>query len=353
MGCHMTGLVVPDAASADMSVLVDLPLSVEVWLESDPDAAAVVEQWAKLGAVRDYVAKVGAPQVPVAHAERLLEVRIGELLGEPEPGGWSSRMSSPSDDMLSGLHNKLRQEFRLMAAHPDLTAEAIARKLDHDRPPTRNHVITHIRAVLNDMSRRQAAEHDPGTDFDFRHGDFRAALADIEPGTVDLILTDPPYGPKHTDLYDALGEFAARTLKPGGSLIAYSGQSNLGEAWAALNAHLRYWWTLALEHRAGGQQLMGKRVICEWKPLLWFVRDRRGHDRWVADRVRGSGARKDLHEWAQGVEEVAYLVEQLTDPGDLVVDPFAGSGSFGYAAVELGRRFVGCDDGSHPDGGVA
>ena len=35
------------------------------------------------------------------------------------------------------------------------------------------------------------------------------------------------------------------------------------------------------------------------------------------------------------------LVEDFTDPGDLVVDPFAGSGTTGVACRMLGRRFVG------------
>jgi DNA modification methylase len=37
------------------------------------------------------------------------------------------------------------------------------------------------------------------------------------------------------------------------------------------------------------------------------------------------------------------LVRQSSEPGDLVVDPFTGSGAFGVAAVALGRCFAGSD----------
>jgi site-specific DNA-methyltransferase (adenine-specific) len=37
------------------------------------------------------------------------------------------------------------------------------------------------------------------------------------------------------------------------------------------------------------------------------------------------------------------LIEQFTDPDELVVDPFCGAGTTGVACLRLGRRFIGCD----------
>lgn len=39
----------------------------------------------------------------------------------------------------------------------------------------------------------------------------------------------------------------------------------------------------------------------------------------------------------------AFFIELLTDPGDLVLDPFAGSNTTGYTAQLLGRRWVSID----------
>lgn len=188
-----------------------------------------------------------------------------------------------------------------------------------------------------------------GTHFEIRRGEFQSVLADLEPNSVDLIVTDPPYGDRYTDLYGDLAKFAAEKLKPGGSCIAYVGQGNLPGVMQSMASHLRYWWTLALIHKHGGQQLPGKWVMVEWKPLVWFVKETRAGREYVADRMAGSKPRKELHEWAQGVDEVAYLIEKTTEAGALVVDPFAGSGSFGHAAKSLGRNFIGAESGDHKD----
>ena len=41
------------------------------------------------------------------------------------------------------------------------------------------------------------------------------------------------------------------------------------------------------------------------------------------------------------------IIERLTKPGDLVVDPFGGSFTNAAACKKLGRRFIGCDIEKH------
>jgi hypothetical protein len=140
-----------------------------------------------------------------------------------------------------------------------------------------------------------------------------------------------------------LALFAKRVLRKGGSLVAYSGQAMLPEVLSLLGEHLRYWWVLALINKHGGQQLPGKWVLSEWKPIVWFVKDNREGQSYVSDTVAGAAPRKDAHEWAQGEGEAVYLIEQLTEPGALVVDPFSGSGTVALAAESTGRRFIGAE----------
>ena len=51
----------------------------------------------------------------------------------------------------------------------------------------------------------------------------------------------------------------------------------------------------------------------------------------------------DIHEWQQAESEADYLIGKLTDPDDLVVDPFCGSGTVLTAAKKLGGRWLGVE----------
>jgi 16S rRNA G966 N2-methylase RsmD len=266
---------------------------------------------------------------PAMAAARRVEWQIGRLLG-PNPGQ-GKRLSVGSDSEV--LSENERYEFRLLAS--------LDGSLDWDDIDA----WAKSRARLVKLAKERGRKPRSKT-LDVRRGDFREALADVEPGSVSLVLTDPPYAEDALPLYGDLAAFAAEKLCDGGSLVCFTGQGTMPAAHAELSKHLRYWWTLALEHRGGGQQLPGKWVRIKWKPILWFVKDGRRDKTYVHDLIRGVKPDKELHEWAQGVDEVVPLIESLTAPDELVVDPFAGSGSFGLAASKLGRRFIGAEVGS-------
>jgi 16S rRNA G966 N2-methylase RsmD len=174
------------------------------------------------------------------------------------------------------------------------------------------------------------------------HGDFRIRYAELAPESVHLVLTDPPYDKDSIGLFGAAAVAAQHVLRPGGSLLIYAGQKYLGDVIAAMAPHLRYWWTFALVHQGSAQLLQKLGLRCGWKPILWFVKETRGDvAAIVPDILEGSGREKAVHEWQQGEAEAATLIERFTNPGDLVADFFAGSGTVLAAAKRLDRRFVG------------
>ena len=63
----------------------------------------------------------------------------------------------------------------------------------------------------------------------------------------------------------------------------------------------------------------------------------------VPDVLTFARSRETTHSAEKPVPLLRLLIEQSTVPGELVVDPFAGSGSTGVAALASGRRFAGCE----------
>jgi site-specific DNA-methyltransferase (adenine-specific) len=102
----------------------------------------------------------------------------------------------------------------------------------------------------------------------------------------------------------------------------------------------RFWKPLVWDKCTIG---MGYHYRARYELILFFEKGkRRLNDLGIADiisvpRIRGGYPAEKPAEVAQ------VLVNQSSEPGDVVVDPFMGSGSVGVAAARLGRRFLGND----------
>lgn len=240
---------------------------------------------------------------------------------------------------------ELTQE-ELDAAFADLirVAKEEADLAGKSRRPVAEHKLIKLGAGKQTKAKRKASrEAVPLTDqLDLRIGDARDKLKDQPDESVALVLTDPPYGDQAEPLYEWLGEWSARVLVPGGSLICYTGQSRLDRDMRLLGGHLRYWWLLAMMHNSS-QRLPGKFVVAEFKPVLWYVKDHRRGRSLVTDVLRPPSKDKSEHDWGQGEGGAHLLIEHLTEPGELVADPFAGSARWGLLSQNMGRRWVGAD----------
>jgi site-specific DNA-methyltransferase (adenine-specific) len=184
----------------------------------------------------------------------------------------------------------------------------------------------------------------PDQDMRLLLGDFREQLLQIESGSVDLVLTDPPYQKKYRHLWRDLGVAAERILKPGGFLIACSGQHGLPEILNMLGESLDYYWLCAMKNRQAAAQRFEIQVMNFFKPLLIFNKPpRTERSVWFRDLVAGGGEDKRFHEWGQDEMSALPIVEAFSKPGDLVVDPFLGGGTNGAVCSVMKRRFVGCE----------
>jgi predicted RNA methylase len=174
--------------------------------------------------------------------------------------------------------------------------------------------------------------------------DIRDAHKFVAANSIDIIITDPPYGREYLHLYDALAEFAAHTLKESGLCVVMCGVGCLPQAMEALGRYLNYVWALSYETPGRHSKLFPLRIINGWKPILYFVKGKLPDDApWVFDVIKSPQPEKTDHEWQQNLEAFTELVKRFTHSGMVVCDPFCGTGTTGVAALANGCRFVGLD----------
>lgn len=178
---------------------------------------------------------------------------------------------------------------------------------------------------------------------DIRHCSMETLLSSLR--GVDCILTDPLYDRGSLPLYGELARLAQDSLRPGGTLAVLCGQSYLPEVFALMTPHLTYRWTLAFMTPSKHCRIHARKVYSRWKPLLVFEKARTSEIRrgWIPDVLESQDSGRQRHPFEQSEEGFRQLVEMLTVPGELVIDPFLGSGTTGVACVRSGRRFIGAD----------
>ena len=160
-------------------------------------------------------------------------------------------------------------------------------------------------------------------EIDFRLGDFEEVFADLPDGSIDCIITDPPYPYEFIEVWTKLSRFAKRVLKPNGYCIAYSGQMNLPEVIKRMNEHLNYYWTFSLIHTGSRQLINGRNLFCGWKPILVFQNGFKKLDKPFDDFIMGTGMEKTHHKWQQAELELKHLIDNFTKEGDVIMEPFA------------------------------
>ena len=233
-----------------------------------------------------------------------------------------------------------RDEARALKALDTLGDEAPGRLLQLGRAETKAR-----EASLARYRAQQVPKVSKGRRWRIEHCDFRDL--DIADRSVDAIICDPPYTDDAIPIFSDLSDFAARVLKPGRLLAAYCGKLRQPEEMARLAEHLEYVWIGATVLRGRHTKVHVHKINGWHRPWLLYSAGRYKPRAWIKDTLIASdgAGEKDLddHPWQQAEGPIRELVRMLTLPGELVLDPFVGSGTTAAAALAEGRRFVGCD----------
>jgi 16S rRNA G966 N2-methylase RsmD len=314
----------------------------------DRDAAKrwiIEHQFSRRNLTRFQRAELALKYRPLAEAEAKERQRLSEGRGKKGVQKTAQVIRGKARDRVAkrvGLSHDTIEKARVISESAD---DGVINRLRRGETAINTEYKRLLKAQLRqERAARKAARPRPeGDRYRLIVADIAEAASRIDAGSVDWIITDPPYPKKYLPLFDHLARLAEHALKPGGSMVVMVGQSYLPQILASLSGALRYHWTLAYL-TPGGQsaQLWERRVNTFWKPLLWFTKGDYDGD-WIGDVCRSDANDKRYHHWGQSESGMADIIERFTDPGDWILDPFLGAGTTGVAAVRMGRRFVGID----------
>nr|WP_052232500.1 site-specific DNA-methyltransferase [Methylobacterium sp. ZNC0032] len=226
-------------------------------------------------------------------------------------------------------------------------------------------------------------------------GDCIAAMNALPPASVDLIFADPPYNlqlggdlrrPDDSlvdavdDDWDKFASFsdydrftrdwlsaARRILKPDGALWVIGSYHNIFRVGATLQ-DLGFWMLNDIVWRKANPMpnFRGRRFTNAHETLIWAARgesskytfhyealkggndDLQMRSDWYLPLCTGDERLKDengakLHPTQKPEALLARVLLSASNPGDVILDPFFGTGTTGAVAKALGRRFIGLE----------
>ena len=226
-------------------------------------------------------------------------------------------------------------------------------------------------------------------------GDCLAELKKIPSGSVDLVFADPPYNlqlagdltrPDQSkvdavdDHWDKFASFATydeftkawltecrRALKPNGALWVIGSYHNIFRVGTVLQ-DLGFWILNDVVWRKSNPMpnFKGRRFTNAHETLIWATKnpeqkytfnyeamkalndELQMRSDWTlpicagSERLRDSDGQK-AHSTQKPEALLHRVIVSSTRPGDVVLDPFFGSGTTGAVAKRLGRRFIGIE----------
>lgn len=186
-------------------------------------------------------------------------------------------------------------------------------------------------------------------------GDCVQVLKSLPDSTVDLVLTDPPYLVNYRDRSgrsvrndggspEFLGAFSDlyRVLKPNSVCVCFYGWSRVDEFFSA--------WRQAgfrpVGHIVWQKDYASRAGLVEYRHEQAYLLAKGNPARPakpLADVQPWEYSGNRAHPTEKAVGILTPLVRAFSKPGDIVLDPFAGSGSTAVATSLSGRRYIGIE----------
>ena len=187
-------------------------------------------------------------------------------------------------------------------------------------------------------------------------GDCLEILTTFADGSVDAVVTDPPYGmgqhivnvgncPAYEDEYswnDSPPDDKAfiEMFRVSNNQLIFGG-NYFPILWNRPNKGIIFWDKIQCSKNHADGELVWTSYNKNAKLYRYcFSGNRYGWE----DSIKGVGKPSNrVHPTQKPVELIAKMILDYTKSGDTILDPFMGSGTTGVACVQTGRNFIGIE----------
>lgn len=214
-------------------------------------------------------------------------------------------------------------------------------------------------------------------------GDCFEILPQIPDSSIDLILTDPPYNLEWSDtielgtrtiygnveelkdgwdnvdvveLYEKIIPIFDRILKPTGSVLMFSKAEGVGKiSEIGQKNNLKYKTAICWIKPSNAPQVRKVNYNSVVEHITWLVRPNTAPKQYTFNFLTQKemqncffyppcgGYERTTHPTQKPLALIRHLLTIHSNPGQIVLDPFIGSGTTAVACKQLGRKFIGIE----------
>ena len=185
-------------------------------------------------------------------------------------------------------------------------------------------------------------------------GDCLKIMKEIPNESVDLVLTDPPYGTKTNQRGDSfmIGEFSNilplvlpeiyRVLKPNGAFYCFTSWTQMSEWLLRFQQYFKLQNLLIWDKKRHSGCYSPSSCQFTWEGIFFGIKGKRKIRKYQKDVLISEEKGKRIA-MQKPVDIVKKLIEASSDEGMVILDPFIGSGTTAVACKQLKRNFIGIE----------
>jgi len=184
-------------------------------------------------------------------------------------------------------------------------------------------------------------------------GDCIEILKSIPSESVDLVITDPPYGTK-TNPRDTfmIGEFSNvmplvlpeifRVLKKDGGFYCFTSWSMMSDWLLRYQQYFKLQNIIVWDKQRHSGCYSSQSWQFTWEGIFYGIKGKRPIREYMPDVIKSEEKGKRIA-MQKPVDIIEKLIKASSDEGQTILDPFAGSGSTLVACKNTNRNFIGIE----------